>query len=42
MHDRWVSRYRSSEDIIGVGKVNNDDLRLLVNFFSDTDEMVWF
>jgi hypothetical protein len=40
MHDRGVSRYRSSEDIIGVSEVNDDNLGLLVDFFPDTYEMV--
>ena len=42
MHDRRVSRYRSPEDIIGVSKVDDDNLALLINFFTDTYEMVWF
>jgi len=42
MHGRRISRYRPSEDIIGVSKVYDDNLGLLINFFPDTYEMVRF
>ena len=32
MHDCRVSRYRSSEHIIGISKVNDDNLGLLIRY----------
>lgn len=40
MHDGGISTDWSPEDIVGVGKVNDDDLILLIDLFAHTDKMV--
>ena len=40
VHDGGVRCYGSSQDIVGVGKVDNHNLVLLVNLFADTNEVV--
>ena len=40
VHNGRVGSDWSSEDIIGIGKVNDDDLVLFVDFLSYTDEVV--
>ena len=40
VHNGRVCRDRSPEDIVGVGKVYNDDLVGIVDLFPDTDEVV--
>ena len=42
VHNRRVGGDWSTENIVGVGQVDNDDLVLFVYFFPDTDEMVGF
>jgi len=40
MHDGRVCGYGATQDIVGIGEVNDDDLVLLVDFFTDTDKVV--
>jgi len=42
MHDRRVCGDWSTQNIIGVVQVDNDDLVLFVDFLPHTDEMVGF
>ena len=40
MHNGRVSGDGPSHDIVGIRKVNNDDLGLLADFLLDADEVV--
>ena len=42
MHDGRVCRDWAPEDIVGIGQVNDDNLILLIDFFSDTYKVVGF
>ena len=42
VHDRRVRRNWAAEDIVGVRKVDDDDLVLLIDLLSYTDEVVRF
>lgn len=40
MHNCWVRRYWSPQHIIGIREVDDNDLVLLIDFFSNANEMV--
>lgn len=40
MHNCTVGSNRSPQDIVGIGKVDNDDLVLFIDLFSHAYEMV--
>ena len=42
MHDGRVGGDRPPEDIVGVGEVDDDNLVLLIDFFTNTNEVVGF
>lgn len=42
IHDGRIGSDRPFDRIIRVGHVDDDDVGGVVNFFSNTDELIWF